>query len=136
MKICFPVEQNEGLESQVYGHFGSAPMFVVVDTDNRNVQEVLNRDLGHAHGACQPMKALGGSQVDAIVVGGIGGGALQGLQRVGLMVFRAQKARISDNLDLFDQGQLKELTLDQTCAAHGQHGGQGAGHGHGQGCCH
>ncbi len=31
MKICFPVEQHEGLESQVYGHFGSAPSFVVVD---------------------------------------------------------------------------------------------------------
>jgi len=134
MKICFPVAQNDGLDSMVYGHFGSAPMFIVVDTAQRSVSEVANRDLHHAHGACQPIKALGGNQIDAIVVGGIGGGALLGLQRAGLKVFKAQKSRISENLDLFDQGQLLELTLDQTCAAHGQHGGQGAGHGHG--CSH
>ena len=29
MKICVPVEVNNGLESRPFGHFGSAPMFVV-----------------------------------------------------------------------------------------------------------
>ncbi len=37
MKICFPVQENEGLGSRVYNHFGSAPMFIVVDTETDNV---------------------------------------------------------------------------------------------------
>ena len=32
MKVCFPVQKDEGIESQVYNHFGSAPVFIVVDT--------------------------------------------------------------------------------------------------------
>ena len=32
MKVCFPVQKNEGVESTVYNHFGSAPLFVLVDT--------------------------------------------------------------------------------------------------------
>ena len=35
MKICFPVEKDEGIESQVYNHFGSAPVFIMVDTEGK-----------------------------------------------------------------------------------------------------
>ena len=35
MKVCFPVEKNEGINSVVYGHFGSAPAFVMVDTERK-----------------------------------------------------------------------------------------------------
>jgi predicted Fe-Mo cluster-binding NifX family protein len=31
MNVCFPVMENQGMESEVYGHFGSAPGFVIVD---------------------------------------------------------------------------------------------------------
>ena len=50
MKICFPTTNLQGLESQVYGHFGSAPGFVIVDTETRTVEEINNHDLHHAHG--------------------------------------------------------------------------------------
>ncbi len=33
MKICFPTMNLEGLESRVYEHFGSAPGFVIVDSE-------------------------------------------------------------------------------------------------------
>ena len=35
MKVCFPTETLQGLDSRVYGHFGSAPGFVIVDTGTR-----------------------------------------------------------------------------------------------------
>lgn len=60
MKVCFPVQKDEGVESQVYNHFGSAPAFIVVDTEGKGVQRVDNRDLHHAHGACNPIMALDG----------------------------------------------------------------------------
>lgn len=32
MKLCFPTTHNQGMESQVFEHFGSAPMFLLVDS--------------------------------------------------------------------------------------------------------
>ena len=34
MKVCVPVTHDQGLQSPVSGHFGSAPLFVLVDTGN------------------------------------------------------------------------------------------------------
>jgi len=126
MKICFPVEENIGLESPVYGHFGSAPLFLAVDTDTRQVTVLTNSNQHHEHGACNPLKALGSDRFDGIVVGGIGGGALNGLLRMGLKVYRAEGGTVSANVDLFIQGKLSELTPQQTCGGHA-HGG-GCGH--------
>lgn len=134
MKICFPVQDNQGLSSNVFGHFGSAPQFVVVDSETREVGQVINRDLHHQHGSCSPLKALGGQAVDAIIVGGIGGGALAGLRRAGLKVFQAGAARLDDNLELLARNELNEIGDDMVCGAHGHE--HGHGHGHGHGCAH
>ncbi|HEN20598.1 MAG TPA: diguanylate cyclase [Desulfobacteraceae bacterium] len=123
MQIAFPVQENKGLESQVYGHFGSAPVFVIVDTDNNSVRTINNNDLGHDHGRCQPMKALGGSIVNAVAVGGIGGGALQGMNDLGIKVFRAVEGSIADNLELIKTGRCPEFLMNMTCAGHSHNGG-------------
>lgn len=127
MKIAFPTQEPRGVDSPVYGHFGSAAAFVIVESETREVAEVVNRDRVHAHGQCQPLAALGGQKVDAIVVGGIGGGALMKLNAAGVRVFRAVEGTISDNLELLAKHGLPELTMDQTCAGH-SHGAGGCAH--------
>ena len=87
MKLCFPVLKDEGMESTVYNHFGSAPMFVVIDTVTNNISTIVNRDQHHQHGACNPIKALDDKKIDAIVVGGIGRGALTRLNQSAIRVF-------------------------------------------------
>ena len=126
MKICFPVTADEGLESPVYGHFGSAPLFLLIDTDTASVAALDNRDLHHAHGQCSPLRALGDAAADAIVVGGIGGGAQRGLQAAGQKVYRAEGATIADNLALLAHAELPEVLPGEACG----------GHGHGHGCGH
>src|SRR3990172_8050424 len=101
MKVGFPVERNEGMESRVYGHFGSAPAFVVVDTDNNEIRAIQNQDLHHIHGACNPIRALDGQMLDSLVVGGIGGGALQKLNALGIKVYGAGAEKVQENLQLF-----------------------------------
>lgn len=125
MKVCFPTTTLEGLESQVYGHFGSAPGFIIVDADTLQVEEIANGDLHHAHGMCQPLLALGGRQVDGVVVGGIGLGALMKLQAQGVRVFRALQGTVQENLDLMGKGMMPEFTAEHTCAGHGHSGGCG-----------
>lgn len=119
MKVCFPVVENQGLESRVFGHFGSAPGFVVVDLLTNAMTAINNSDQIHQHGACNPVAGLGGHQVDAIVVGGIGGGALHKLNSDGMRVFQAQEGNIGANLELLRVNALQEFLPGHTCGGHG-----------------
>jgi len=123
MKICFPVQSDEGLASMVYNHFGSAPIFMVVDTDTNSISPISNRDQHHAHGACNPMKALDDQKVDAVVVGGIGAGALTKLNQLGITVHRSQAATIRENMSLLASKSLPVLTVQGCCGGHSKDGG-------------
>jgi len=123
MKVCFPVSENQGLESQVYGHFGSAPGFVVVDMETSEVTVINNSDKIHEHGACNPVAGLGGHHVDAIVVGGIGGGALHKLNGAGIRAFQAHEGTIAENMTLFRAEGLPEYMPGHSCGGHGHSGG-------------
>jgi predicted Fe-Mo cluster-binding NifX family protein len=126
MKVCFAVAKDEGINSAVYGHFGSAPVFVMVDGETGNVGTVNNGDLNHVHGACNPIQAIGSQEVDAVVVGGIGAGAISGLNARGIRVYRAAAETVKQNMDLLKEGKLPLLTLQHACG----------GHSHGGGCAH
>lgn len=119
MKVCIPVVENQGLESRVFGHFGSAPWFVVVDLLSSAVSAINNSDQIHQHGACNPVAGLGGFQVDTIVVGGIGGGALHKLNSDGMRVFQAQDGNIGANLELLRANALQEFLQGHTGGGHG-----------------
>ena len=121
MKVGFAVEVNEGLESAVYGHFGSAPAFVIVDTELKQVSAVDNTNAHHVHGACNPVMALGGNSVEAMVVGGIGPGAIMRLNELGISVYRALAATVGENMTLLMEKRLPLISLDESCQ---QHGGQ------------
>jgi predicted Fe-Mo cluster-binding NifX family protein len=118
MKIAFPVQSDRGLESSVYGHFGSAPFFMVFDSSDKALEAIGNNDAHHIHGQCQPLKALGGTEVDMVVVGGIGAGALMKLQNQGIRVFRAVEGSVKDNLELLESGRLPEFASHMTCGGH------------------
>ena len=119
MKIAFPAETYAEMESQVFNHFGSANFFVIVDTEEGSCEKVLNQDLDHQHGKCQPLKALGGRTVDAVVVGGIGGSALGKLKHKGVPVYRAVEGTVSENLAKLEAGELTEFMPFDVCGGHG-----------------
>jgi predicted Fe-Mo cluster-binding NifX family protein len=123
MKVCFAVQENQGVDSTVYNHFGSAPLFVMVDTDVDGATIVDNQDKDHVHGACNPIMAIGGNDIDAVVVGGIGAGAIRGLNSRGIKVYRSVAATVKENLDLLKDGRLPELTMQHACGGHGHEGG-------------
>lgn len=131
MKLCFPVIQDQGLDSEVYGHFGSAPRFLVVDLVSGKITSVDNSDKVHDHGACNPARAVAGLELDGIVVGGIGRGALMSLNRAGYRVFQANGVTVSDNLLAAQGDGLAEFEPGHVCGGHSH-----AGHDHGGGCCH
>ena len=138
MKICIPVKKDQGLESKVSAHFGSAPMFLLVDSDTQGCEPIVNANQHHQHGMCRPLAMLGGHDVDAVVVGGIGRGAFLGLRRAGIAVLLSDRKTVDETLRALQAGELAEVDDSVVCAHHGQghgHGPHGHGHGHGPGGC-
>jgi len=121
MKICIPTETNEGKSAVVYGHFGSAPFFTIYDTTNASVEIIVNVNEHHAHGMCQPMAALDGKGVTAVVTGGAGSGAIQKLNQGGIKVYRAIPGKVADIVSQFTKGGLEEIPIQNACAQHGCH---------------
>ncbi|MBI5848083.1 MAG: diguanylate cyclase [Nitrospirae bacterium] len=118
MKVCFPVKDSPSLESEIYGHFGSAPSFVLVDTETSDLNVIVNADQHHAHGMCSPIRALGGHKIDCVVVGGIGGGALMKLNQSGIKVYKAATGTVRENLTLYTAGLLQAFTPGHVCGGH------------------
>ncbi|HOI95351.1 MAG TPA: NifB/NifX family molybdenum-iron cluster-binding protein [Syntrophobacter fumaroxidans] len=115
MIICFPTEKPQGLASMVLDLFGSAPGFVIVDTEAKSVEEIRNSDLCHVHGMCEPSKALGGRAVDAVVAGGIGSEALTRLRAQGVKVYRAVHGTVGQNIVLILGRKLAEFDAQSSC---------------------
>ncbi|MBU1172902.1 MAG: NifB/NifX family molybdenum-iron cluster-binding protein [Proteobacteria bacterium] len=122
MKVAFPTQVNQGMDSIVFEHFGSANFFILVDSETQDMDVVLNQDLNHQHGQCQPLKALGGRQVDAVVVGGIGGTAMGKLTKNGKKVYRAVEGSVKENLGRLKSGTLNEFMPFEVCGGHDHDG--------------
>lgn len=130
MKICIPVEENDGLDSRVCAHFGSAPFFLIVDSDTEACEVITNTGAHHAHGMCQPLALLEGREVDGVVVGGIGRGALFKLQAGNIGVYLSQYSTVRETVDAHKAGALQPVSPADVCAGHGHgHGGGGQGPG-------
>jgi predicted Fe-Mo cluster-binding NifX family protein len=121
MKFCLPIESDNGFKSPVAEHFGTAPLFVIIDTETRKHTVVPNADIGHAEGGCDPFRAIGGEQIDIIITGSLGGGALQKLNTAGIVVYKAEGATVMENLNLLADSCLHEFVL-----AEGASAGQGS----------
>ena len=109
MKVCFPVIADQGLQSTIYGHFASAPLFLEVDTDTGHASAIPNCDKFNPDAGCDPFKALAGRQLDGVVVGGLGDNLLDMLNMMGFRVYEAQTESVEENVDLFGKQALPEL---------------------------
>ena len=118
MRICIPASDGRGLASTVFGHFGSAPYFVVHDTDEASSEVIRNENQHHGHGGCQPLSALADKSLDALIVGGIGRRAIARLNAAGTKVYRAAEGTIAGNVAKLNAGELEEFTADTACAGH------------------
>lgn len=118
MRICIPIQEDKGLDSIVYNHFGSAPFFLIYDLEKEEMKVIENEDLHHAHGMCQPLKALGGETVEAILVGGIGAGALMKLNNQGVSAYRVTDGTALQNIERLKRNELAVFSVNNSCNHH------------------
>lgn len=119
MNVCIPVMEDQGVQSRISAHFGSAPIFMLVDTETSECRAIENRNEHHAHGMCMPLASLQGEEIDGMVVGGIGMGAFNKLRAAGIKVYCGQFATVQDALTALHENQVEEMAPGMTCRGHG-----------------
>ena len=118
MRVCIPIVKDEGTNSELSGHFGSAPKFFLADSEDHDHRVVDNGNLHHGHGQCSPVAALRGQAVDAVVVRGIGRGAYARLTEMGVAVYLADSGTVATTLEALAAGTLKAMTDGALCGGH------------------
>ncbi|MBC8384261.1 MAG: NifB/NifX family molybdenum-iron cluster-binding protein [Candidatus Cloacimonetes bacterium] len=121
MNLCIPIEKNNGMESEVFGHFGSAPFFMFYNTETEESKTITNNNDHYSHGACLPVQALNSNPVDAVLVGGIGARAVNLLNNAGIKVFRSVQGLANENIKKFTENSLEEIKVESACQQHGCH---------------
>jgi predicted Fe-Mo cluster-binding NifX family protein len=130
MKLCIPTEDDEGLDSRLCGHFGSAPFFALADTDSGEVEIKPNPGREHSHGKCQPVERIDAERTDAVVCQGMGKRAVSSFQRAGVEVLITSAGTIRGVISQAAQGGLRTLSVQEACSGHG------GSHGRGRQCNH
>ena len=126
MKICMPVDQLNGLESEISPNFRAAPALLVIDN-------VSNECFGidATSGTCSATP----QQIDAIVcAGGIGRGMFNGLRSRGIRVFNTNAITVEEAMAELAAGSLEEITEVECCGGGSHDHGEAHGHQQGQNC--
>ncbi|HAR35902.1 MAG TPA: hypothetical protein DCR87_03150 [Acidobacteria bacterium] len=120
-KIIIPVENQNGLEAKLAGHFGRAPYFAVIEMEENgelvSLKTVANFDehfggRGHAHDNILSEKP------DIIIVYGMGPRGLASMAEAGVLVLKAQGNTVQEVLAAFRENKLEVIA--EGCD-HGHH---------------
>ena len=131
MKICIPVTESKGLQSPFSAHYGSAPFFVIADTETKEHSVIAKSS---EEGQCGSFPFITQNNVSAIVCSGMGRRALENLNRSNVKAFIPNTicATAEDAITAFNSKQCREMTAESSCT----HGHDHGGHGHGKDCNH
>ena len=134
MKICIPTKDDRGFEAQVSDHFGGAPFFAMVDTDDGLIEVVPNPGCHEHPHSCHHVGQLGVHGVQAVVCRGLGKKALAALRAAGVDVLVPADGSVSDILAAVRAGNVHPMRSDAACG--GGRGREGGGGCHGGGGHH
>jgi predicted Fe-Mo cluster-binding NifX family protein len=118
VRLCIPIVRDDGPDSVISSHFGSAPWFMVVDTATRTRAAFANTNMHHEHGRCSPLETLSSERLDGVVVRSIGRNALSRLRQAGLDVLRTERETVGEALAAFDAGWLRQVLATHACGGH------------------
>lgn len=120
MKIAVTYENG-----QVFQHFGHTEAFKIYDATEHKVlsAEIVSTN-GSGHGALAGF--LKDHQVDILICGGIGGGAVQALSAVGIQLYAGVSGSADAAVIAFLNNEL-DAGAQPNCDHHGEHHGGNCG---------
>ncbi|MCD7828753.1 MAG: dinitrogenase iron-molybdenum cofactor biosynthesis protein [Clostridiales bacterium] len=120
---------------QIFQHFGHTEQFKIYDAENGKIvsAQVVSTN-GQGHGAlADVLRAL---KADALICGGIGGGARAALAAAGITLYGGASGDADAAVNALLVGELN-YNPDAECSHHGEnHSGGCGGHGENRECRH
>lgn len=118
MKIAVTYENGE-----IFQHFGHTSQFKIYEVENNIIvkSEIIDTN-GSGHGALAGLLSV--QNVDALICGGIGGGAQMALAQVGIKLFGGVCGDADKAVEAFLNGSLN-FNPNAKCNHHGHHHGEG-----------
>ena len=111
MRLAVPYDHGE-----VFAHFGRTARFKLYDiTDNRVVSSAIVDTMGSGHGALAGF--LKAYAVDAVICGGLGGGARMALTEAGIRLYAGVTGRADEAVQALLAGTLS-YQPDYCCQHH------------------
>ena len=115
MRYLVPLQENAGPSSRVSYHFGKAPFFAIIDSQDGSLRFEIRPNPAysweHGRGACGVMDLVGVFRADALVVKHVGVRAAQRLMDVGIPVYETSSDVLSGVLDEIRNGSLRPFDL-------------------------
>lgn len=129
MKVAVTYENGE-----VFQHFGHSEQFKVYQVEEGKIvsSEVVDTN-GSGHGALAGFLMNHG--VEALICGGIGGGARNALAEAGIELYPGVAGNADAAVEALVQGRLS-YNPDTVCSHHHEGEGHDCGHGEGHSCGH
>ena len=111
MRIAFPVNKDDGLNAEIFEHFGHAPFYLLVDISNNyigNITTIANsyRDV---HGPGDVPRLLADHKVNILICRGMGRKAVEYFNSLGIKVIRGPYGYVKEVLDDYLNGLLKSI---------------------------
>lgn len=135
MKIAI-TSNGQNLDSETSQVFGRCPYFIIAEADDGDVSSssAINNQAQNQRGGAGMAAAqtVGDQGVEAVITGSVGPNAFRVLQQLGIDVYKAEQASVEKNIDLFNEGQLEEVSSATGGSGMGRGGGHGAGRGQGR----
>lgn len=107
----------------VFGHFGHTEQFKVYEIENGNIisQKIVDTN-GSGHGALAGF--LKNLDVDTLICGGIGGGAINALGEANITVYPGAAGNADAQVEAFIKGELN-YNPNTRCSHHDHEHGEG-----------
>lgn len=113
MKLAIAYENGE-----VFQHFGETPSYLVVDIENGEVVNEKIHDNGEASHIAL-IDVLVDLGADAVVVGGLGGGAFVRLEAAGIKIYAPYVGSAKQAIEDYLEGKLVEAKAPtHQCSCH------------------
>jgi len=113
MRIAIPIEEDKGKEAIVCTHFGQTPSWAVYDTEKEELS-IKRRESVHGGGGCAAVDEIMELKPDMIFVLGMGMGAVNKFDSLGVKVRSGDFHTVGEVLD-----NLENLShLENACAGH------------------
>ncbi|MGB6680238.1 MAG: NifB/NifX family molybdenum-iron cluster-binding protein [Candidatus Bathyarchaeia archaeon] len=127
MKICITTrtsidsstEPQELLNSQVDPRFGRCESFVIINTENMEMEVIPNTSAQTAHGAgVQAAQTIANQNVEVVITGKVGPNAYEVLSTSGIKIVTGAVGTIGQVIEQYKSGQLQEDSKHPNVSSH------------------